>query len=1002
MKCFLSYSGKDEIVAKALHSFLTDAGYEVYFYPASRDIRVFDGMEDALARSSAFIYLNSGSYLKSGYCKNEWQGFLKKASEDPTNVIVGAQLDDKPVPYLLSRWKYVHSEELGTSPATDTLWMSKLVELLEHREPEEEPPGEALIAEIAEEFAERVLSSPWNEDILNWPLLQLSSKDKVREAVIFLKPEGTFNRKCIQRIVCRLLSERINVVQARAYTGECIRRKKLFGKHYLGPMAIAQDAPDFEDDEIEKLNQFYFEKWPDYYGKEETPSPALVIPALLLCKEPHNLSADEVSELWDRGRDPDLFWNGKPNGLNKVGYQKSIMPVQDPRICGGKPRLILNGYVLGYQKLLERPPDEVRVLCLRVRTDRDWDEIRDDVIGGDSNPANCKRSSLRYEAFCDQESFGIPREFPINGQKNLLHASATPLEGIYEISLWFDTSLDDTYLGAHLARKLGEEQLQTLFFDFPELLRRARDKDLSLLIQEALDSIPPPGVSGRLGKQSFGDFSDKALHRFEELFVKSFKHRPDDLNAGLDATPAIRHLINLGFAVHKYGHKAMVEKFASSFDNDFFREKSRQFANMLVYAHPHELDFEPELVGLAIRIVCSDLLILSHSVYPDDFVAGFLDNLHDRARDIARRTRSNALKQCAVNFQHPPEGNVLKDLPDFAKLREANDCGIRVDVGNGTPSVIALVMAGGRSTRVQSIIPKPIIRLDSRFLVDHVVDNIATAMNADDKMMFFLSIGWESDLVKACLGGRFRYLSLPKDDSSTTSGESSDKGGQPGFGPGARLYAALLQLSSYTGPILACYSDMPMVSPGALRRLYRTFADEAYDICFLTADNAPLHGYVIRDSRGQVKRIAHWRNEMIPADATERDAGFYMFCNTRQIRDALGQIRNANVKQEYGIHQLVEQLALRDLRIGTVKIPAKECLTVNNAADLFWLALGLNENDPSPQSTAGSYDSFTSDYGVTFDYDLFLAQRGMLRAALDPTNMARRQVPLHFLTESDQ
>lgn len=1002
MSCFLSYSGKDEIIAKALYKFLAHEGYEVYFSPASGDIRVFDGMEDALARSSAFIYLNSRSYLKSGYCKNEWQGFLKKASEDPRNVIVGAQLDDTPVPYLLSRWKYVHSEELGTSPATDTLWMSKVVELLEHHEPEEDEPDDALIADIAEEFAEKALSSVWNEDILGQPLLQLSSKDKVREAVIFLKPEGTFNHKCIQRIVHRLLSERINVAQARAYTGECIRRKKLFGKHYFGPMAIAQEAPDFEDDEFEKLNQFYFEKWPDYYGKEEVPSPALVIPALLLCKEPHNLSADEISELWDRGRDPDLFWNGKPNGLNKVGYQKSIMPVQDPRICGGKPRLILNGYVLGYQKLLEEPPDEVRVLCLRVRTDRDWDEIRDNVIGGDSNPAKCKRSSLRYEAFCDQESFGIPKEFPINGQRNLLHASATPLEGIYEISLWFDMSLDDTYLGAHLARKLGEEQLQTLFFDFPELLRRARDKDLSLLIQEALDSIPPPGDPGKLGKQSFGEFSDKALHRFEELLVKSFKHHPDDLAAKLDATPAIRHLINLGFAVHKYGHKAIVEKFANSFDNDFFREKSRQFANMLVYAHPHELESEPELVGLAIRIVCSDLLILSHSIYPDDFVAGFLDNLHDRARDIARRTRSNALKQCAVSFQPPPEGNVLGDLPDFAKLREANGCGIRVDVGNGAPSVIALVMAGGRSTRVQSIIPKPIIRLDGTFLVDHVVNNIATAMNDDNNMMVFLSIGWESDLVKACLGGRFRYLSLPKDDSLTTAGKSSDKVGQPGLGPGARLYTALLQLSSYAGPILACYSDMPMVSSESLKKLYRTFEDKACDICFLIADNAPVHGYVIRNNRGQVNGIVHWRSEMIPTDVTERDVGFYMFRNTRQIRDALGQIRNANVKQEYGIHQLVEQLSIRKARIETVKIPAEECLTVNNAADLFWLALGLNENDPSPESTAGSYDSFKSDYGVTFDYDLFLAQRGTLRAALNPTNMARREVPLHFLTESDQ
>src|SRR5262249_20071298 len=108
----------------------------------------------------------------------------------------------------------------------------------------------------------------------------------------------------------------------------------------------------------------------------------------------------------------------------------------------------------------------------------------------------------------------------------------------------------------------------------------------------------------------------------------------------------------------------------------------------------------------------------------------------------------------------------------------------------------------------------------------------------------------------------------------------------------------------------------------------------------------------------------------------------------------------ANIKREYGIHQLVESLAQSGGRIGTVRIDSEECWTVNNASDLFWLATGIHRDRVPEAAVRRDFEAFQRGYRGTFDLRWFRRDRSLLRTLFTPMDRPDRpDVPLHFVTE---
>ena len=63
----------------------------------------------------------------------------------------------------------------------------------------------------------------------------------------------------------------------------------------------------------------------------------------------------DLSAAWERGRQQELFHNGRCDGLNKIGYQKSVFPIQFRRPDGSTDtRIVVNGFIPSYRQLFTR------------------------------------------------------------------------------------------------------------------------------------------------------------------------------------------------------------------------------------------------------------------------------------------------------------------------------------------------------------------------------------------------------------------------------------------------------------------------------------------------------------------------------------------------------------------------------------------------------------------------------------------------------------------------
>jgi CTP:molybdopterin cytidylyltransferase MocA len=1006
-KVFISYASKHFSAAQQLDAALRAANLESVFAPEALKNEISeDGSLTAsgnviliglLQSCDAVVFLLAEDFIRSRYCQLERGAFLG-AVGDPRRAQppIGIVVELEPIVDHNLELPDVHFIPAHDQPD----WVGTVLRVLT-----QPPPGAdiGVIERQAEAIAAAALTAEPGKDVLKRPALDIRYRSPLQEGVVFVKPPASGQLSAIRRIARRLLTEGVNIVQLRRFTGKMVRtgiypgrqfaRGSLFDDHYFGPLSIVrEDPPELTPEERQRIETIYAERWMERFGqpwRERT-----LVGAAALLQRPVGWPPDRVTTCWERGRIPELWRNGRVDGLNKIGAQKSVFPIE----VNGEWRLVLNGYVFGYQKLLQEPEGEVRVVAFRVATDQPWDRIRDDVLGGDSDPRRCLPTSLRRQAADDPLAFGLKPE-ALDGQRNLLHSSASALEGVREIRIWFDRSYADTHLGYFLTQRLGLDALQKLVFDVNSLLANARDKQLDELYEEFLRLAAPPGPEKeREGEEAFRQALLEALaEKFKGMFGRQEGIPDEILFAELRRARAIKDLVFFSFWVHEVGLRVFVSRFIRHFanfapdaDTSFFQVHASHLTELVQTLAPRRGDTpEVEIVSLAAAVVCSDLMILANGSYPADFVHDFLDDLPARAIQIAERIRSNALKAVATRLLERPNPDPC-ELRDHPKVKDLRLRPIAVNVGRGLPDLVVLIAAGGRSTRVQSIIPKPVLRIDGQFIVDAIANNVKRAFG-QKRLQIFLSIGWERELIRACLGDRYRYLTLP-------DGPDGDNR-HAGLGPAVRLWAALHQLQSYDGTVIACYADMPFVEPDSLGRLLAASEGLGSEgLAMLTADEAPVAGRVVRGPDNSVRRVDHERTVRQPADTTERDVGFYAFRNVRRVRDALGRIRNDNIKHEYGIHQLVEEVVSAGGRVESVKVACSECWTINDAADLGWLGLGGHRARPNTDWRI-VYEEFKRHYGATFTFEEFEPIRTLVHRVVHPDHSPRPHAPLHFLID---
>ncbi len=194
----------------------------------------------------------------------------------------------------------------------------------------------------------------------------------------------------------------------------------------------------------------------------------------------------------------------------------------------------------------------------------------------------------------------------------------------------------------------------------------------------------------------------------------------------------------------------------------------------------------------------------------------------------------------------------------------------------------ALVLAAGKGTRMQSGeagLPKVMREACGRPLLSYVVKALSFLPRED----ILLVVGYKKEAVLSAFPG---YPYAVQEEQ---------------LGTGHAVVSARELLSDYTGSLLICCGDMPLMRTETYEALIRKHAEDR-NLCTLLSgvSDEPLpYGRIRRDARGDFSAIIEER-DCTPEEKAIRElnAGVYVF-EAPALFSALSKLRADNAQGEY-------------------------------------------------------------------------------------------------------
>ncbi len=240
-------------------------------------------------------------------------------------------------------------------------------------------------------------------------------------------------------------------------------------------------------------------------------------------------------------------------------------------------------------------------------------------------------------------------------------------------------------------------------------------------------------------------------------------------------------------------------------------------------------------------------------------------------------------------------------------------------------TAVAVVMAAGRGTRMKSELPKVLVPVCGRPMIEYVMD----ALVAAGIQQTIVVVGYRADDVKHALGGRPGV-------SFALQAEQR--------GTGHAVMSARAFLDQHDGPVLVVAGDSPMMQSDSIRTLLVEF-ERSRPACILgtgTKSDPSGLGRIVRDPRGRFAAIVEERDTTPDQKKiTEVNLSCYVF-NCRDLLLALDGIRSENTQGEYYLTDCPAILlaAGKDVRALNV-LKACEALSINDREELAIVASAM-------------------------------------------------------------
>jgi len=195
---------------------------------------------------------------------------------------------------------------------------------------------------------------------------------------------------------------------------------------------------------------------------------------------------------------------------------------------------------------------------------------------------------------------------------------------------------------------------------------------------------------------------------------------------------------------------------------------------------------------------------------------------------------------------------------------------------------IAIVMAAGKGTRMKSDLPKVLVPVRGRPMIEFVLDALEEAEIA----RVLVVVGYKSDDVKAALAHRSNVEFVMQ--------------GEP-MGTGHAVKSCLPQIEAHDGSVVVVTGDSPLTQGSSVARLV-TEAQLLHCSCLLGsgyADNPFGLGRIVRDGHKRFQKIVEEKDATPEEKAiTEVNLSTYVF-DAADLAEFLKQMGPSPVTGEY-------------------------------------------------------------------------------------------------------
>lgn len=231
--------------------------------------------------------------------------------------------------------------------------------------------------------------------------------------------------------------------------------------------------------------------------------------------------------------------------------------------------------------------------------------------------------------------------------------------------------------------------------------------------------------------------------------------------------------------------------------------------------------------------------------------------------------------------------------------------------------VKAIVLAGGKGTRMKSNLPKVLHKVYDRCIIDYVCDACEDA-EIDD---IYVIVGHKHEDVEAHLASRDNVTCIFQEQQLGTG-------------------HAAMQAKDYIDDedlVLIVNGDMPLVSPYTITSFISFLEMGNYDGALVSAvfEQTPAYGRIVRDRQGNLSKIVE-QKDCTEDELAIKEVNIGLYCfKGKHLKETFAKLDNKNAQNEYYITDVPYYIIEKGGRIGVYALQnPDEAQGVNSRNDL--------------------------------------------------------------------